>query len=112
MAFNIQNTQPVLPFQFGLSVEKGLVEDFSSAGQFGYNTAISSTFETVWGVGGTPTYPSTATGCTVTSSNTASDDTGTEDNPATFSDRHDGFLPAYHTGFLCQYCPPGGWPQG
>jgi len=77
MAFNIQNTQPVLPFQFGLSVEKGLVEDFSSAGQFGYNTAISTAFETVWGVGGTPTYPSTATGCTVTSSNTAADNTGT-----------------------------------
>src|SRR5210317_1880872 len=75
MGFQFQNNAP--SFDLGISVSKGLVEDFSVAGQFGYNTAVGTSFETVWGVGGTPTYPSTATGCTVTSSNTASDNTGT-----------------------------------
>lgn len=75
MGFQFQNNAP--SFDLGISVTKGLVEDFSVAGQFGYNTAVSTAFETVWGVGATPTYPSSATGCTVTSSDTASDDTGT-----------------------------------
>jgi hypothetical protein len=75
MGFQFQNNPP--SFDLGISVTKGLVEDFSVAGQFGYNTAVGTSFETVWGVGGTPTYPSTATGCTVTSSDTASDNTGT-----------------------------------
>jgi hypothetical protein len=75
MGFQFINHPP--SFDLGISVSKGLVEDFSAVGQFGYNTAISTSFETVWGVGATPVYPSTATGCTVTSSNTVSDNDGT-----------------------------------
>jgi len=75
MGFQFQNNPPSFPL--GISVLKGLVEDYSAVGQFGYNTAVSTSFETVWGVGGFPTYPSGATGCTVTSSNTVSDNDGT-----------------------------------
>jgi hypothetical protein len=75
MGFQFQNNPPSFPL--GISVLKGLVEDYSAVGQFGYNTAVSTSFETVWGVGATPVYPSTATGCTVTSSDTVSDNDGT-----------------------------------
>ena len=75
MGFQFQNNPP--SFDLGISVNKGLVEDFTAVGQFGYNTAIGTTFEAVWGVGGLPVYPSTATGCAITSSNTASDNNGT-----------------------------------
>ena len=75
MGFQFQNNAP--SFDLGISVTKGLVEDFTAIGQFGYNTAVGTTFETVWGVGGLPVYPSTATGCAITSSDTASDNTGT-----------------------------------
>jgi len=75
MGFQFQNNPP--SFHFGISVLKGLVEDYSVEGQFGYNTDVSTAFETVWGVGGFPDYPTSATGCTVTSSNTASDNNGT-----------------------------------
>ena len=75
MGFQFQNNPP--SFDLGISVLKGLVEDFSAVGQFGYNTAISTSFETVWGVGGFPVYPTTATGCAVTSSDTVADNGGT-----------------------------------
>jgi len=75
MGFQFQNNPP--SFHLGISVLKGLVEDYSVEGQFGYNTDVSTSFETVWGVGGFPDYPTSATGCTVTSSNTASDNNGT-----------------------------------
>ena len=71
MGFQFQNNPPSFPL--GISVLKGLVEDYSAVGQFGYNTDVSTSFETVWGVGGFPDYPTSATGCTVTSSNTGAD---------------------------------------
>lgn len=75
MGFQFQNNPPSFPL--GISVLKGLVEDYSAVGQFGYNTAVGTTFETIWGVGGFPVYPTTATGCAVTSSDTVSDNGGT-----------------------------------
>ena len=75
MGFQFINHPP--SFDLGISVSKGLVEDFTAVGQFGYNTAVGTSFETVWGVGGFPVYPTTATGCAVTSSNTGSDNGGT-----------------------------------
>jgi hypothetical protein len=75
MGFQFINHPP--SFDLGISVSKGLVEDFTAVGQFGYNTAVSTTFETIWGVGGFPVYPTTATGCAVTSSNTVADNGGT-----------------------------------
>ena len=77
MAFNIQNSRPFLQFDFGINVQKGLVEDFSAVGQFGYNPDVSTAFETISSVGGIYVYPTTATTATVTSSNTASDNGGT-----------------------------------
>jgi len=52
MSFNIQNSRPVIEFDFGINVQKGLVTDFSAVGQFGYNPDISTSFETVTSVGG------------------------------------------------------------
>ena len=77
MAFNIQNSRPFLQFDFGINVQKGLVEDFSAVGQFGYNPSVSTTFATIWGGTGLYVYPTTATTAVATSSNTASDNGGT-----------------------------------
>jgi hypothetical protein len=77
MAFNIQNKEENEQFPFGILVQKNLVEDFSSIGSFGYNTDVSTSFETVWSGGGLYSYPTSATTATVTSSNTGSDNNGT-----------------------------------
>lgn len=77
MAFNIQNSNPFVQFDFGINVQKGLVEDFSAVGQFGYNPSVSTTFATIWGGTGLYVYPTTATTAVATSSNTASDNGGT-----------------------------------
>ena len=77
MAFNIQNSKPFVEFDFGINVQKGLVENFSAVGQFGYNPDVGTSFETITSVGGIYVYPTTATTAVVTSSNSASDDTGT-----------------------------------
>ena len=62
---------------YGIPVQKGLVDNFTSTGQFGYNTAVSTTFATVWGGTGLYDYPTSASTAVATSSNTASDNTGT-----------------------------------
>ena len=62
---------------FGLGVQKGLVSNFSATGIFGYNPDISSTFETISSVGGIYVYPTASSTAVATSSNTASDNTGT-----------------------------------
>jgi len=77
MSINIQNQTPRLTFPLGISVQKGLVEDFSAIGQFGYNSSVSTTFATIWGGTGLYVYPTTATTAVATSSNSASDDGGT-----------------------------------
>ena len=77
MGFNIQNSRPFLEFDFGISAQKGLVDNFSAVGQFGYNSDVSTSFETITSVGGIYVYPTAASTATVTSSNTASDNNGT-----------------------------------
>ena len=62
---------------FGLGVQKGLVNNFSATGIFGYNPDISSTFETISSVGGIYVYPTASSTAVATSSNTASDNDGT-----------------------------------
>jgi hypothetical protein len=62
---------------FGLGVQKGLVNNFSATGIFGYNPDISSSFETISSVGGIYVYPTASSTAVATSSNTASDNTGT-----------------------------------
>ena len=76
MAINIQNQSPRLVFPFGITVEKGLVEDFSSVNKFGYNSAVGTSYETIWDGNNTYTYASSAGTATATSSST-DDNTGT-----------------------------------
>jgi len=64
-------------FPLGLSVQKGLVENYSGINKFGLNTAVGTSFETIWDGNNTYTYPSSAGTATATSSDTASDNTGT-----------------------------------
>jgi hypothetical protein len=62
---------------YGIPIQKGLVDNFTSTGQFGYNTAVSTTFATVWGGTGLYVYPTSASTAVAISSNTVSDDGGT-----------------------------------
>lgn len=64
-------------FPLGLSVQKGLIENYSGIQKFGLNTAVGSTFETIWDGNNTYTYPSSAGTATATSSDTVSDNDGT-----------------------------------
>jgi hypothetical protein len=78
MPFNIQNTQSTLAFPFSLSLQRGLISNFSGIHKFGYNSAVGTSFETIWNNGGGfYTYPTTATTAVATSSDTASDNDGT-----------------------------------
>ena len=61
---------------FGLGVQKGLVTNFSGVQKFGLNTAVGSSFETIWDGNNTYTYPSSSGTATATSSDT-DDNTGT-----------------------------------
>jgi hypothetical protein len=79
MAFNIQNKEENQQASFGLLIQKGLVEDFTAYGTFGYNADVGTSFETVWSGGGLYSYPTTATTATVASSDTGSDNGGTVD---------------------------------
>jgi hypothetical protein len=79
MPFNIQNKEENQQASFGLLVQKGLVEDFTAYGTFGYNADVGTSFETVWSSGGLYSYPTTATTASVTSSNTGSDNGSTVD---------------------------------
>ena len=61
---------------FGLGVQKGLVNNFSGVHKFGLNTAVGTSFETIWDGNNTYTYPSFSGTATATSSDT-NDNTGT-----------------------------------
>ena len=77
MAINIQNQTPRLVFPFGISVSRGLVEDFSGIQKFGYNSSVGTSFETIWDGGGDYTFITSAGTATATSSNAGEDDNGT-----------------------------------
>ena len=72
MSFASLNNAP-----FGLGLQQGLVNRFSGIHKFGLNTAVGSSFETIWDGNNLYTYPSSAGTATATSSDTASDNTGT-----------------------------------
>ena len=72
MAFSNQYNLPL-----GLSAQKGLVQNYSGIQKFGLNTAVGTSFETIWDGNNTYTYPSSAGTATATSSDTSSDNTGT-----------------------------------
>lgn len=61
----------------GLSIQRGNENNFSATGIFGYNDSVSTTFETISSVGGLYVYPTASSTAVATSSNTASDNTGT-----------------------------------
>ena len=60
---------------FGLGLQQGLVNRFSGIHKFGLNTAVGSSFETIWDGNNIYTYASAGT-ATATSSDT-DDNTGT-----------------------------------
>lgn len=64
-------------FDFGIAIKKGSVPNFSGIQKFGYNSAVSTSEETIASSGGNYTYISTAGTATVTSSNTSADNNGT-----------------------------------
>ena len=63
--------------QFGLALQKGEINRFGGIHKFGLNTAVGTSFETIWDGNNTYTYPSSAGTATVTSSNTSADNAGT-----------------------------------
>ena len=72
MSFVSDNNIPL-----GLAIQKGIINNFSGIHKFGLNTAVGTSFETIWDGNNTYTYPSSAGTATATSSNTSSDNNGT-----------------------------------
>ena len=60
-----------------INIARGLIRGASHINKFGYNSSVSSNFETVWDGSNIYTYISTAGTAVVTSSNTGSDNNGT-----------------------------------
>lgn len=61
----------------GVAIQRGSIANFSGVQKFGLNTAVSTSFETVWTNGSLYSYPSTATTAVATSSDTGSDNDST-----------------------------------
>ena len=62
---------------FGLSIQRGDVNNFQAIQKFGYNGSVGSSFETIWDGGGDYTFITSPSTATATSSNTGSDNNGT-----------------------------------
>ena len=58
---------------FGFAVQRGNVPNFSAINKFGYNSAVGTSYETIWDGNNAYTYVSSAGTATVTSSDTSSD---------------------------------------
>lgn len=61
---------------FGVSIQRGDINNFSGIQKFGYNASVGTSFETIWDGGGDYTFITSAGTATVTSSDT-DDNTGT-----------------------------------
>nr|AKH48570.1 hypothetical protein SRSM4_124 [uncultured marine virus] len=61
----------------GLAIQRGNIPNFSGIQKFGYNTAVGTSFETIWENGSTYSYPTSATTAVATSSDTSSDNDST-----------------------------------
>ena len=61
---------------FGVSIQRGDINNFSGIQKFGYNASVGTSFETIWDGGGDYTFITSAGTSTATSSNT-DDNTGT-----------------------------------
>ncbi len=62
---------------FGVSIQRGDINNFSGIQKFGYNASVGTSFETIWDGGGDYTFITSAGTATATSSDTGSDNTGT-----------------------------------
>ena len=67
----------VFNIPFGLSIQRGDVNNFQAIQKFGYNESVGTSFETIWDGGGDYTFITSSGTATATSSNTSSDNTGT-----------------------------------
>lgn len=68
MSFIQSNNLP-----FGFAVQRGNVTNFTAINKFGYNSAVGTSYETIWDGNNLYTYASSAGTATVTSSDTSSD---------------------------------------
>ena len=55
MSFVSDNNIPL-----GLAIQKKIIPNFSGIQKFGYNTAVGTSFETVWENGSLYSYPTTS----------------------------------------------------
>jgi hypothetical protein len=67
----------VFNIPFGVSIQRGDVNNFQGIQKFGYNSSVGTSFETIWDGGGDYTFITSAGTATATSSNTGADDNGT-----------------------------------
>ena len=67
----------VFNIPFGLSVQRGDVNNFQAIQKFGYNESVGTSFESVTDAGGDYTFITSAGTATATSSDTSSDNNGT-----------------------------------
>lgn len=74
---NIQNSTPRLSVPMGIVIARGDMEGFTGIQKFGYNPTVGGSFETIWDGANDYTYIATAGTAVATSSDTASDNTGT-----------------------------------
>jgi len=67
----------VFNIPFGVSIQRGDVNNFQGIQKFVYNSSVGTSFETIWDGGGDYTFITSAGTATATSSNTGADDNGT-----------------------------------
>ena len=59
--------------EIGVPIEGGKIDKLSGIHKFGYNSAVGTSYETVWDAGGTYAFPTTATVAVITSASGATD---------------------------------------
>jgi len=67
----------VFNIPFGVSIQRGDVNNFQAIQKFGYNSSVGTSFESITDAGGNYTFITSAGTATATSSDTSSDNTGT-----------------------------------
>jgi hypothetical protein len=77
LIYHLDYLYNVFNIPFGLSIQRGDVNNFQGIQKFGYNSSVGTSFETIWDGGGDYTFLTSAGTATATSSNTGADDNGT-----------------------------------
>jgi hypothetical protein len=67
----------VFNIPFGVSIQRGDVNNFQAIQKFGYNSSVGTSFESITDAGGNYTFITSAGTATATSSDTGSDNNGT-----------------------------------